>query len=291
LEKKKLGVLLTVLLALSGRQCIWQNVTTMTSPSTLVTASAEPKPTTSKEEIGSVTITVIYDNNPYDPHLPTAWGFACLVEAGETSILFDTGGDGATLLGNMAALGIDPQSIEVVILSHIHGDHTGGLGALLDTGVRPTVYVPHSFPARFKDNVRALTVLEEVMGPAEILPGVYTTGEMGSGIIEQALAIETADGLVVITGCAHPGVVEMVRRAKQVGESEVCLVVGGFHLGSASQQKIDRIIADFRELGVRWVAPCHCTGDQAVKTFADAFGMDFIPNGVGCVITVNAEGE
>jgi 7,8-dihydropterin-6-yl-methyl-4-(beta-D-ribofuranosyl)aminobenzene 5'-phosphate synthase len=254
-------------------------------------AAAERAPTESKEGVVSVAISVVYDNNPYDPRLKTAWGFSCLVEIGETTILFDTGGDGATLLGNMATLGIDPQSIEIVVLSHIHGDHTGGLGALLGTGVRPTVYAPRSFPARFKADVRSLTALEEVVGPAEILSGVYTTGEVGSGIVEQALAVETSEGLVIITGCAHPGVVEMVRRARQVSEAEVYLVLGGFHLGGASQQRIERIIADFRALGVRRVAPCHCTGDKAMRAFADAFGSGFIQNGVGCVMTVDAPGK
>lgn len=232
-------------------------------------------------------ITVVYDNNTYDPRLQTAWGFSCLVEAGEATILFDTGGDGAILLGNMATLGSDPQSIEAVVLSHIHGDHTGGLRDLLGAGARPTIYVPRSFPARFKAEVRSLTTLVEVTGLAEILPGIYTTGEVGSGIVEQALAVETPEGLVVITGCAHPGVVEMVRRAKQIGEDEVYLVLGGFHLGGASQRKIRRIIADLRALGVRRVAPCHCTGDKAIKAFADTFGADFIQNGAGCVMTVD----
>lgn len=282
MQEKKLVALLVILLALSGCQVV-SNVTT-------IKESAEIVSTEGREERGSVTITVLYDNNSYDPRLQTAWGFSCLVETDEGTILFDTGGDGAMLLGNMATLGIDPQSIEVVVLSHIHGDHTGGLEALLGTGARPTVYVPRAFPARFKANVRSLTALKEVTGSVEILPGVHTTGEVGSDIVEQALAVETSEGLVVITGCAHPGVVEMTRRAKQVGGDEVYLVLGGFHLGSASRQKIERIITDFRALGVRRVAPCHCTGDQAIKAFADTFGADFIRNGVGCVITVNVQG-
>jgi 7,8-dihydropterin-6-yl-methyl-4-(beta-D-ribofuranosyl)aminobenzene 5'-phosphate synthase len=254
-------------------------------------AAVEPRPTEGEERMSPVTITVVYDNNRYDSRLQTAWGFGCLVETEKATILFDTGGDGPKLLSNMATLGFEPQSVEVVVLSHMHGDHTGGLGALLGTGARPTVYVPHSFPAGFKADVRSLTALEEVTGPAEILPGVYTTGEVGSGIVEQALAVETPEGLVVITGCAHPGVVEMVRRAKQIGEAEVYLVLGGFHLGSASRKKVEGIIADFQKLGVRRVAPCHCTGDQAIKAFADTFSADFIPNGVGCVIKIDTQRE
>lgn len=66
-------------------------------------------------------------------------------------------------------------------------------------------------------------------------------------------------------------------------------MLGGFHLGGASQQKIERIIADLKALGVRRLAPCHCTGDKAIKAFADALGADFIPNGVGCVMTMDAQ--
>jgi len=233
-------------------------------------------------------MTVLYDNNAYDPRLRTAWGFGCLVETGGATLLFDTGGDGPTLLKNMAVPGIDPQGVEAVVLSHAHGDHTGGLGALLGTGARPTVYVPRSFPASFKDSVRRYTVLEEVTGPAEIMPGVYTTGEVGLHIVEQALAVETDEGLVVITGCAHPGVVEMVRRGRQAGGSEVSLVLGGFHLGGASERQIASIISDFRALGVQRVAPCHCTGEQAMRAFAAAYGADFRQTGVGCVLTLQA---
>ena len=225
----------------------------------------------------------IYDNRSLYPHLASRWGFACLVG---DDLLFDTGGDGHTLLSNMAKMGIDPSRIGTVVLSHAHGDHTGGLGSLLGTGVRPTVYVPRSFPSRFKADVRSLTRLVEVHEPLEIRPGVHTTGEVGRGLVEQALAVETEKGLVVITGCAHPGVVEMVRHARQIGEGEVYLVLGGFHLGGVSGRRVERIIADFRRLGVQKVAPCHCTGDRAIEIFAEEYGEDFIRVGVGMVLDV-----
>jgi 7,8-dihydropterin-6-yl-methyl-4-(beta-D-ribofuranosyl)aminobenzene 5'-phosphate synthase len=190
------------------------------------------------------------------------------------------------LLANMTEMGIDPAGITTVVLSHAHGDHTGGLGGLLGTGVRPTVYVPRSFPARFKADVRSLTTLVEVHGPVEIRPGIHTTGEVGSRLVEQALVVETGDGLVVVTGCAHPGVVEMVRRAKESVGGEVYLVMGGFHLGGTSQRRVKAIIADFRQLGVQRVAPCHCTGDRAIRVFAEEYGGDFIKNGVGMVLEI-----
>ncbi len=125
----------------------------------------------------------------------------------------------------------------------------------------------------------------------EIRPRIHTTGEVGRGIVEQGLAVETSEGLVVVTGCAHPGVVEMVRAAKAIAKGEVALVMGGFHLGSASKRRVNRIISDFRDLAVRRVAPCHCTGQQAINMFASAFGEDYIKNGVGRVITVNSAKE
>jgi 7,8-dihydropterin-6-yl-methyl-4-(beta-D-ribofuranosyl)aminobenzene 5'-phosphate synthase len=237
-----------------------------------------------------VTFTIVYDNNGYDPELQTAWGFACLVETGEATVLFDTGGDGPTLLNNMSRLGIAPLTIEAVVLSHIHGDHVGGLTGLLDAGARPTVYVPAVFPASFKNSVLVRTDLVEVTGPMEIRPGLHTTGEVGSAIVEQALAVETEDGLVVVTGCAHPGVVEMVDRAIEVFGGDVLLVMGGFHLGSATQGQIEGVIDGFRHLGVQTVAPCHCTGDRARQLLAESFGSDYVVAGVGRVITIGGGG-
>jgi 7,8-dihydropterin-6-yl-methyl-4-(beta-D-ribofuranosyl)aminobenzene 5'-phosphate synthase len=226
---------------------------------------------------------IVYDNRTLDTNLTSGWGFSCLVS---DDLLFDTGGDGRTLLSNMTKMGIDPAGIRTVVLSHAHGDHTGGLGALVGTGVRPAVCVPRSFPARFKADVRSLTTLVEVHGPMEIRPSIHTTGEVGRGLVEQALAVETGDGLAVVTGCAHPGVVKMVRRAKESVGGKIYLVMGGFHLGGTSQRQVKAVIADFRQLGVQRVAPCHCTGDRAIRVFAEEYGDDFIETGVGMVLDI-----
>ena len=254
------------------------------TPAPTATVRPTPAPVPTKE-VRPVTFTIVYDNNTYPAaellDLRTSWGFACWVDAGETTVLFDTGGDGADLMHNLRELDLDPLTVDAVVLSHAHGDHTGGLGALLSTGAKPTVYVPVSFSGSFKEDVRAHTDLVEVADPMAVASGIYTTGEVGSGIKEQALVVEVSDGLVVITGCAHPGVDNVVRRVYQHHDGHIALVVGGFHLGSASRQRVESIIADFEKLDVARVAPCHCTGDAARALFDEAFGDDCVMAGVG----------
>jgi 7,8-dihydropterin-6-yl-methyl-4-(beta-D-ribofuranosyl)aminobenzene 5'-phosphate synthase len=221
-------------------------------------------------------VTVVFDNNPFDPRLRTSWGFAAWLEYGDQTILFDTGGDGKLLLHNMAMLELDPQTIDIVILSHSHGDHTGGLDAVLAANPRLTIFVPKAFPARFKRQVRAAGASTvEVGDSAKILPGLLSTGQMGTSLVEQALVARTQQGLVIVTGCAHPGVDRMVAQAKRGGRDEILLVVG------ASRRRMAKIISEFQRLGVRQVAPCHCTGDRARQTLRQAFGDDFLASGVG----------
>ena len=109
-----------------------------------------------------MTLTIVYDNNAYNPKLQTDWGFACLIEWDDTTLLFDTGGKGDLLLSNITKFDLDPGEVDVVVLSHIHGDHTGGLNHLLATGVQPLVYVPRAFPDDFKAQKRLQTELVEV---------------------------------------------------------------------------------------------------------------------------------
>lgn len=267
----KLMALSLVCLCLGGCSLV-RGTFPVPAPTPSPTAAPKPRSTPvplpeiaaeSVEGVADMDLTVVFDNNEYDPNLGTAWGFGCVINYGERRILFDTAGDGPLLLSNMSKLGIDLAAIEVVVLSHIHGDHTDGLSSILEAGGRPIVYVPQSFPESLKTQVRELTELREINGAGEICKGVYTTGEVMGDVREQALALETAKGKVVVTGCAHPGVDTLARVARETTEGDVYLVLGGFHLRSASASKAERILDDLQEMGVERVAPCHCTGEQA----------------------------
>jgi 7,8-dihydropterin-6-yl-methyl-4-(beta-D-ribofuranosyl)aminobenzene 5'-phosphate synthase len=250
---------------------------------------AQPEPLNQPSPGQSSTeITIVYDNNPFDSRLKTAWGFSCLVRLPEKTILFDTGGNSAILLDNMLKLQIDPQEVEMVVLSHIHNDHVGGLGGFLEQNNDVTVYLPRSFPQEFKDDVTYHGAkVEEIHEARELLPGVYSTGELGGVVKEQSLIITTSQGLVIITGCAHPGVVNIVKKAKEiVPDSPVYLVLGGFHLSEASPRELESIIDSFRQLGVENVAPCHCSGDQTRQLFKERYGTNYIESGVGKIISL-----
>lgn len=242
---------------------------------------------------GRVRITVVSDNNAptqggthHAPPLGTAWGFACLVETGGERILFDTGSDGAMLIANMRALGIDPSGIDALVISHEHWDHVGGIDALLKAGARPVAYVPRSFTGPFRERLAARIIVVEVAGAATVGDRARTTGELGTSIVEQALVVPSAEGLVVVTGCAHPGITHIVRSA--AAGDRVALVTGGFHLKDADERDIEAAVEELHALGVLRVAPTHCTGDAARMRFASAFGDRCIRVGVGSVIEAGA---
>jgi len=189
-------------------------------------------------------IRIIYDNEAKEG-FRRQWGFACLV--GE-NILFDTGGALDTLLFNMMRFEVKLALIDTIVLSHSHGDHVGGIGIVDKLGdVR--VFVPRSFSGRFKKKIssRPNVDLVEVSVAMAISDGIFTTGELGQFTKEQALIVETSKGLVVITGCSHPGLENILRSAARFGE--VYGVVGGFH-------GFDRLLL---LENISLVIPCHCT--------------------------------
>lgn len=236
---------------------------------------------------GPLELHVVFDNVPFEDGLETGWGFACVISGVDATVLFDTGADGDVLLANMAQLGLHPEEVGAVVLSHIHQDHTGGLQEFLDRNADVTVYVPQSFPAAFLRAVEAVgAAAESVAGPRRLFDDMHSTGEMGIAVKEQALIADTPAGLVVVTGCAHPNVADMAEQVRRFHGKGIHLLMGGFHLRDRSDAEIRSILARLRALGVRKVAPSHCTGDPAIRIFREEWGENFVEGGLGAVIQV-----
>ena len=232
-----------------------------------------------------ITVTILYDNLWHDDRLEIGWGFAALIEIGERTVLLDTGTQGDVFMRHLLTLEKDPADIDALVISHAHGDHTGGMEALFASGARPTVYLLGAFPQELRQRTSAVTTVIDPEPGDEIVAGVFTTGQVGQAIPEQAVAIETAAGLVVITGCAHPGVVEMTQRVRDLSEEPIHLVMGGFHLIGAGGQQLQAAVNGMQALEVEKVGASHCSGMPAIAAFSREYGRDFVPLGVGRVLT------
>ncbi|MHC4325524.1 MAG: MBL fold metallo-hydrolase, partial [Planctomycetota bacterium] len=184
---------------------------------------------------GPIEITILYDNYTLTEGCNADWGFSCLITGTEKNILFDAGAYGNILIGNMDKLGINAQDADLVVISHNHGDHTGdwqtigGVFSFLGRNSDVTFYLPPSVPSGPIRNVETTGARTQIVNESmQICDKVYLTGPMSGPAIEQALVLDTPKGLVVITGCAHPGIIQIIQKAKQMLDKEVYFVFGGF---------------------------------------------------------------
>jgi 7,8-dihydropterin-6-yl-methyl-4-(beta-D-ribofuranosyl)aminobenzene 5'-phosphate synthase len=230
-------------------------------------------------------ITILYDNTAHRRDCRADWGFSSLIEGAGKTVLFDAGTNPDIFVANAKALRVDLARVEAIVVSHPHQDHTGGLPAALARRPALPVYVPAGSPAALTGTLRSAGGrVVETSGPMEVGTDLVVTGPLGGPVPEQALLIKRSSDAVFVTGCAHPGIVSMVERARKMAGERPLVVLGGFHLLNHSAADIAGIVARLKALGVERVGPTHCTGEKAIDAFRRAYGTRFVEMGAGRVI-------
>jgi len=233
---------------------------------------------------------IVFNSTAVSPDLKTGWGFSCLVDG---RVLFDTGENALSLSSNLTRLGTDTGQLEAVVISHDHWDHTGGLETVLNQRPGLPVYTCPGFSADLKQKIISLKGdLRENKGPCGVAAGMTVTGEIAGQykdrpIAEQALVLKTNNGLTVLTGCAHPGILEILSRVRRQFPAErIHAVLGGFHLRRVSPREVKRIVRRFLELGIRQAGPTHCSGPETEKIFKEMYGKNWLSLMAGESFTV-----
>jgi 7,8-dihydropterin-6-yl-methyl-4-(beta-D-ribofuranosyl)aminobenzene 5'-phosphate synthase len=253
----------------------------------LETASPKARVSASSGIEKPVEVKVIYDNYLYNKDLKEDWGYSIYIEGLEKEVLFDTGTQPEIFVSNFRKMIIDENRIDFLVLSHEHGDHTGGVPAFTGMKNNIPVLIPYSFSNKYKNTLTDLK-LEPILvkTPALICRNLYTSGEFEGPIPEQALVMDTRKGLVVMTGCSHPGIVDMLGKIRTDFGKNIFMVFGGFHLMDKSDEEIMKIISEMKTLGVVKVGATHCTGDRQIKMFREAYGDGYVELGVGNILTI-----
>ena len=265
-------------------------------------------------------VTILYDAFGKPSGMKKDWGYSALVEYGGKRILFDTGNNAEIFAQNVKVSGVDLKKLDFAVISHRHGDHTGGMNYLLTVNPQVKIFAPKegfgvfgaSLPGTFyrqdaslPDYMRyyngkppqtmtfgtpwpsANFVL--IDGVTEAAPGVsvIATVSQTPGTLELrelSLTIETPKGLVLVVGCSHPGI-ERIVEASMVLDKHVYAIVGGLHLVTTPESEIARIVTALHD---KWkvdrVALGHCTGEPAFAAFQRAFGSQYNYAGLGSVI-------
>jgi 7,8-dihydropterin-6-yl-methyl-4-(beta-D-ribofuranosyl)aminobenzene 5'-phosphate synthase len=266
-------------------------------------------------------ITVLYDAFGKTSTMTKDWGFAAYIEYGGKRILFDTGNNAEIFAHNVEAKGIDLTKLDFAIVSHRHGDHTSGLNYLMTVNPAVKIYVPkenfgvfgaalpgtfykrdESLPPemRYFDGQPPETLrfgspwpqanFTWITETTEVAPGFHLILLKGSwgvdlDVMEISLAIDTPDGIVLVVGCSHPTIEQIVETASSVIDKPVHLVFGGTHLLPAAPDEIGRIASALRDQWhVEWIAPVHCTGELAFAILQKTFGDRYLYAGLGTTL-------
>lgn len=274
------------------------------------------------------------------------WGLSFLLELVDATgdrrmVVFDTGMHKKPLLYNVKQLKVELSDVDCIVISHGHGDHTGATVELLKAAEGAKVYAhPHTFLPRFHRDKKGkrrrrgvpkgegLGKIEKAGGevffntePAEIVPGVWTTGQIrrvtefecvlpvseeekrtivveGEEIDDeicddQALWMNVEGvGPVVITGCAHAGPVNTLLHVKRIGGlKRVHGLIGGTHLVGRSERYLQHTIEGLKQFELKLISPCHCTGFKAMAKLWQVFNDSFVLNFSGRIIEASKETE
>ncbi len=271
-------------------------------------------------------VTVLYDAFGHASSMKKDWGFSAFIEYGGKRILFDTGNDAGLFAHNVREKGIDLTTIDFAVISHRHGDHTSGLDHLLTVNPEVRIYAPKenfgvfgaSLPGSFYKRDDSLPPemryfdghapetlhfgspwpegnFRWISETTEVAPGFHLirlTGPWGVdlNVMELSLAIETPDGLVLVVGCSHPTIQKIVAEAASAIGGPIHMVFGGTHLLPAEADEINRIAVALRdEWKVAWIAPAHCTGEQAFRVLREVFDDRYLYAGLGTTLQVGRE--
>ena len=241
------------------------------------------------EDPPELEIRVIYDNTSAREDVEADWGFASVVTFRGRRVLFDSGTKPDLFLRNLKIMGVEPGSIETAMVSHQHPDHRNGIYRLYPLNRNIGVHFLDVFYEKAYQEALAVEMEpERHTGPFELIPGAYSTGMIPGDPPEQSLAIETSKGLVLLVGCSHPGIANIVRATqKQRGVDSIRLLVGGLHMFRQSAEEIGPQIRQLQKLNVESVMPAHCSGDLAKEMFREAYGANFDTLGAGKVLRLN----
>jgi 7,8-dihydropterin-6-yl-methyl-4-(beta-D-ribofuranosyl)aminobenzene 5'-phosphate synthase len=270
------------------------------------------------------TITILYDAFGKPSALQKDWGYSAFIEYAGKRILFDTGDNPDILAKNAKAKGVDLSHLDFVVLSHRHGDHMGGMSYLLKVNPKVTIYAPKenfgvygsSLPGTFYRRDESLDAaqryydgsppqtlkfgsawpqahFELVDSTTQIAPGIHLIALVSDKpgtleLRELSLAIDTPNGIVLVVGCSHTGIENIVRAAAAI-DPHIHLVVGGLHLVTANDADIAAVVASLHDTWkVDYVAPGHCTGEPTFAALSKAFGDRYLYAGLGTRLSIGA---
>lgn len=240
--------------------------------------------------VDEVTLTVLIDHNR-NGSLSIAYGISILVETANTTILFDAGPDPSPLQNNVETLGKDLANIDYTVISHHDLDHYGGMAYVAERRPNSSVYIPMNIAPHVNTSLIDLGFeLIHINETTTLSQGIAVIYTLPSSPEEISLAINVEGvGTIIITGCSHPGVENIVEEAAQSLGINPYLVIGGFHLLADSEHTINAIISELLELDVDKICPIHCTGETFRDCMEENFEDNFVNGCVGTTLVINEE--